>query len=392
MKRNYYARSLSLLLSIATLLTVTAGCSSSKSAQAPAAAQASSTSAAESKASAAADTGKLPAADVAEQGYDHYDKAVTYQEAESKLGPMPKISKDLKIGYVCKTFENEFWRMQKEGAEEAAKKLNAAGYKVTMEVRAAQQESDEQGQLAILSDMVNKKYDGILLSPISDGNLVPGIEEAVKSNIQMTVVMDAFVPNVDNTVGAWHYHAGEQAAEWISKKSGGKGEVAIIQGLPKSPAARERTNGFKAWFEKNNPEMKIVAVQNADWDRMKSKEIADIWMKQYPDLKGIYANNDTMAMGALESIKTANKVGKCLIVGTDGTSEAIKSIKAGELDASINFYPYYMAQIGTEMLIRKLGGQTVPKVIYAPQGVVEKSNADKNPEEVIGWKGYNFEK
>lgn len=332
----------------------------------------------------------LPAADVAEQGYDHYDKAVNYEQAIKQLGPMTKTDKPIRLGYVCKTFENEFWRMQKEGAEAAAKALNAAGFKVTLDVRAAQQETDEQGQLAILNDMVNKKYDAILVSPISDGNLIPGIESAVKANIPLTVVMDAFVPQIDSTVGAWHYHAGEQAAEWINAKAGGEGEVAIIMGMPKSPAARERTNGFKDWYAKNNPKMKIVAVQNADWDRMKANEIASIWMKQYPDLKGIYCNNDTMAMGAIEAIKSADRLGKCVVVGTDGTSEAINSIKGKELDASINFFPFYMAQIGTEMLVRKIQGQTVPKVLYAPQGVVDITNVNSDPETVIGWTGYKY--
>lgn len=333
----------------------------------------------------------LPAADVAEQGYDHYDKAIQYsKELEAQLGPIPKLNKEIKIGYVCKTFENEFWRMQKEGAEAAEKALKEAGYNVTIDVKAAQQETDEQGQLAILNDMINQGYDGILMSPISDGNLIPGIENAAKNNIEMTVIMDAFVPNIDVTVGAWHYNAGRQAAEWINEKAGGSGEVAIIQGMPKSPAARERTLGFQEWFAENNPEIEIVSVQNADWDRMKAKEIADIWMKQYPDMKGIYCNNDTMAMGALEAILAAKS--DCVVVGTDGTSEAIESIKAGELDASVNFYPYYMAQIGTEMLVRKIAGQEdIPKVIYAPQGIIDASNVNDDPATSIGWEGFQYE-
>ena len=146
-------------------------------------------------------------------------------------------------------------------------------------------------------DMVNKGYDGIVLSPIADGNLVPGVEKAVEKGIEMVVNNDAFMPEIDVTCGAWHWQAGELAAEWVNEQIGGEGQVAVIQGTPKNPAARSRTESFKQWFADNSPNVEIVDVQNGDWDRMKSKDIADTWMKKFPDLKAIYANNDTMAMG-----------------------------------------------------------------------------------------------
>jgi len=336
----------------------------------------------------------LPAADVAEQGYDFYDGAMTYGDAIAKLGPIPKPDKALQLGYVCKAFENEFWRMQKEGAEHVVSQLQDMGYDIKIDVRAAQGETDEQGQLAVFSDMINKSYDGILVSAISAGNLVPGAEEANEKGIEMVVSMDAFMPQVESTVGAWHYQAGQLAAEYINEAIGGKGEVAIIQGLPKASPAITRTEGFKKWFEDNNPDVKVVAVQNADWDRMKAKDTMDIWLKQYPNLKGVYANNDTMAMGALEAVRAVDKIGSIVIVGTDGTSEAKDSIANGELTATVDSFPYYMAQISTEMLIRKLMGQDVPKVIYSPQVVVDSKNVSTDALEImnsVGWDGPKFE-
>ncbi len=347
---------------------------------------------AEASASAGAADSGLPAADVAEQGIDYYDGAMTYAEAKEKLGPLPVSAEEVKIGYVCKAFENEFWRMQKEGAEKAAEDLKAAGMNITMDVRSAQAETDEQGQLAVMSDMINKKYNGLLVSPIAEGNLLPGVENAAKEGIAMTVVNDAFMPQIPVTVGAWHLEAAELAAQWVNEKIGGEGKVAIIQGLPKAPPARTRTEGFKNWFAKNNPKVEVVAIQNADWDRMKAKDVADVWMKQYPDLKAIYANNDTMAMGALEAVKAADKLGECLVVGTDGTSEARGSIEGGGLSATVDSFPYYMSQIGTEMLLRQIAGQDVPKVIYSPQAIIDSTNVKEDPAKLIGWTGIEVAK
>lgn len=65
-------------------------------------------------------------------------------------------------------------------------------------------------------------------------------------------------------------------------------EVAIVIGMPKAFAARQRTSGFEDWIAKNAPDMKVVAKQNADWDRAKAKDLAETWIKQYPGNKGYF--------------------------------------------------------------------------------------------------------
>lgn len=325
---------------------------------------------------------ELPGADVEAQGYDFYDGAVQYNDLRETLGPVPAIDHALTIGFATKTFENEFWRMEKEGAEAGAKLFQDAGYDVTIDVRGAQTETDEEGQLTLLMDMVNKNYDGILVSGISAGNLVPGMEAAMEKGIDMTTVMDAFVPYTSTTVGAWHYQAGVQGSEWIYNKIGGKGKVACITGLSQATAAQARTQGFNDFF-KDKADIEIVNVQNGDWDRQKAYDITETMLQQHPDLAGIYCNNDTMAMGALEAIFNAGS--DCVVVGTDGTSEAIESIKAGELDATVDFFPSTMGAIGVEIQIRKLAGQELPKVIYAPQCVRDAENIDKSFADIFGY-------
>ena len=356
------------------------GCAAEE--QAPAAQTPADTTAAPDAAEAPAASGELPSADVEAQGYDFYDKAVQYNDIRESLGAVPAIEGPIQLGFACKTFENEFWRMEKEGAEAGAKYFQDAGYDVKIDVRGAQTETDEEGQLTLLMDMVNKGYDGLLVSGISAGNLVPGMEAALEAGIDMTTIMDAFVPHASTTVGAWHYQAGVQASEWIYNTIGGKGKVACITGLSQATAAQARTQGFNDFFG-DKEGIEIVAVQNGDWDRQKAYDITMTLLQQHPDLAGIYCNNDTMAMGSLEAINACDS--DCVVVGTDGTSEAIDSIKAGELDATVDFFPNVMAAIGVEMQVRKLMGQELPKVIYAPQCVRDAANIDKSFEDIFGY-------
>ena len=324
----------------------------------------------------------LPGADVAEQGYDFYDKAVSYNDIREDLKAIPKLDKKVTLGFATKTFENEFWRMEGEGAETAEKNFQDAGYDLTVDVRGAQTETDEEGQLTLLMDMVNKGYDGILVSGISEANLVPGMEAAMEAGIDLTTVMDAFTPYSSTTVGAWHYQAGVQGAEWIYNTIGQKGQVACITGLSQATAAQARTQGFNDFYS-DKSDIEVVAVQNGDWDRQKAYDITETLLQQYPDLGGIYCNNDTMAMGALEAVTAADS--DCVVVGTDGTSEAVESIKAGGMDATVDFFPNVMSQIAVEMQVRKLAGEEVPKVVYAPQSIRDASNADASFEEIFGY-------
>ena len=148
--------------------------------------------------------------------------------------------------------------------------------------------------------------------------------------------------------------------------------------MAKAFAARERTAGFEDWIKDNNSGLNIVAEQNADWDRTKAKDLAATWLTQYPDLKAIFCNNDDMALGVVEAVEEA---------GTDtlGIGEAYDSIRAGKLDATVDSFPFYMAQVAIECTLRSLAGQSLPSCVATPQALISSENVDKDAAEIIGW-------
>lgn len=309
---------------------------------------------------------------------------IDYNDLRDQLGSVPAPQGDVQLGAVAKAFENEYWRTLKEGYEEAESSLKDSGYNVSIDVRSAQGEGDEQGQLTIVMDMINKGYNGLLLSPISDGNLVPGVDEALKAGIPVVNVNDGLIANAPNFVGPRAIQNGELAAEWIANKLNGEGEVAIVIGMPKAFAARQRTAGFEQYMAANAPGINIVEKQNADWDRAKAKDLADTWIKKHPDLKAIFCNNDTMALGVVEAVKASGK--DILVVGVDGIGEAYESIRNGGLSATIDSFPFYKSQIAVEVTLRIMGGQEVPRVVWTPQALIDPTNVDTAATEIIGWK------
>lgn len=312
------------------------------------------------------------------------EAGIMIDEVRQQFGAaVPKPAEGTRVGAVAKQFQNEYWRTLKEGYEEGAKKAAEAGVNIEVDVQAALDENDEQGQLAIVNNMVNKKYSVLLLSPISDGNLVPGVESALQKNIPVINVNDGLIKNAPNFVGPKADQNGELAAEWIAEKLDGKGQVAVVIGMPKAFAARQRTLGFETWMQKNAPGIEVVAKQNADWDRNKAKELASTWIKNYPDLKAIFCNNDGMALGVVEAVKDSGK--DILIVGVDGIGEAYDSIRKGELDATIDSFPFYKSQIALECSLRVLAGQKLPRVIWTPQALIDSSNVNVPAAEIIKW-------
>ena len=388
-------RLLATLLACAMTATLLAGCGGGTDDAAETATETTeeTTDAAETEEAAEETTDAAETEETAEETTETADTHVNYNDIKEELGAIPAAAKDMSfnIGFCGKAFENEFWRMEKEGMEAAAAALQELGLDVTATAQSAAGESDVQGQETVMKAMSNGDYDALMVAPIADSNLTAAIEAAQEAGIPMTYVNDKDA-NVDlPEVVADHKGTAEMAAEWIAQKIGGTGQVAVIQGLPTAEAARLRTDCFVEYMEANYPDIEVVSRQNADWDRTKAKDIATTIIQNNPEIKAFYANNDTMAMGVLEAVKEQDLLGKVLIVGTDGTSEALDSIKAGELSATINCFPYYQAQVALEMLVRTLAGQEVPEKIYSPLAIIDSDNCNTDNEEIIGWTGFAVE-
>lgn len=314
---------------------------------------------------------------------DKVEDAMSIEEVREQNGTEVPVAADLTLGAIAKSFSNEFWRTLEEGYGAAEEAVNAAGVNVTIQVDGPTDENDEIGQQTMTDNMVNQGYDAIMASPISDANLTASIETANEAGVTTVNVNDGLIAAASYYVGPNAYQNGQLAAEWVSEKLGDEGQVGIVIGMAKAFAAIERTDGFKDWIADNNSGLEVVAEQNADWDRQKAKELAATWIQQYPDMKAIFCNNDTMALGVVEAVEEAEA--DILVVGVDGVGEAYDSIRAGKLDATIDSFPYYMAQVATECTLRVLAGQDMPRVVATPQALIDAENVDMEAAEIIGW-------
>ncbi len=285
---------------------------------------------------------------------------------------------------ILKTLSNDFWAKMKTGIEKEAEKLG-----VKVDIFAAQNEEDTAGQLTILENCLAKNYKAIGVAPLSPTNLINGIVQANEKGIYVMNIDEKIdinsLRNAGGSVIAFattdNEAVGEKGAKFIINKLGKDGgDVAIIEGKAGNASGESRKAGATKTF-KDAEKIKLVASQPADWDRQKALDTATGYIQMYPQLKAIYCCNDTMALGALQAVINAGKLGKIIVVGTDGSAEALESVKAGQLDATVAQDP---AEIGAASLRKmveavknkpKIDPNAAPETIPVDSYIVTKENA-----------------
>jgi ribose transport system substrate-binding protein len=151
---------------------------------------------------------------------------------------------------------------------------------------------------------------------------------------------------VDGYVGADNKEGGKLAGTMMVKALGGKGKVAVIEGIRGVDNAEARRAGFEKGVE---GKLDIVAKESANWKMDEASNKVQSILAAHPDITGIFCANDMMALGAAKAVKQAGKTGKVKIIGYDNIKEAQDAIKAGEMYATIEQHPELMGRYGAKM-------------------------------------------
>lgn len=301
----------------------------------------------------------------------------------SQLGSMPKLNNGEKVGVLVISLTNPYWVNMKNCYEKAGEELG-----INVEVLAAPTEGDTTAQLETLDGMAVKDYNAIIFSPIDQNNLIPGIIRANQANIPVInlgpgVNEDALKEqggHLDGRITIDFENQGKIAAEDMIKYMPEGGKVAIIQGISGAGQSEGRTTGAKEVFE-STEDIELVSVQPGDWDRNKAYNIATDLIQAHPDLKGIFACNDVMALAAVEALETAGKRNGVVIYGVDFTGEAQEAINEGRLDGSVTYSSAAYSKAGLLLALKIAQGQEVKEAVYSPLVVVNRDNIN----EFDGW-------
>ncbi|MEU5279540.1 substrate-binding domain-containing protein [Streptomyces asoensis] len=271
-----------------------------------------------------------------------------------------------KVGLALSTLNNPFFVQIQSGAKAEAKKLG-----VDLTVTDAQNDASQQANQ--LQNFTSSGLDSIIVNPVDSDAASNSVKAADKAKIPV-IAVDRGVnkATVDALVASDNVAGGELAARTVAEKLGGTGRIVILQGQAGTSAARERAEGFAKGL-KAFPGIQVLAQQPADFDRTKGLDVMSNLLQAHPDVQGVIAANDEMALGAIKALGT--KAGKSVqVVGFDGTPDGLTAVENGTLYASVAQQPSQLGRIAVDNALKALQGKKVEQTVKVPVKVVTKEN------------------
>ncbi len=295
-------------------------------------------------------------------GNQEAEKAPAANSNKVKKNP---YTEDIKIAYIAhdlSTPNNQAWL---EGIERECASWD------NIVVQSFNGESSAETQVKIMSDVINQKYDAIILQ-CSDGTaLAPSVDEAEKAGIPViTLNLDAYTVH-SALVMAVDYDAGRMVADEMAKEINEKGDVVIIQGVAGLTRTDNLEKGFRDTIAKY-PDIKILDAQSASFEKETAITVMNSFLQNYDKIDGVFCINDAMAEGAALAVQSAGRKGEMVIWGADGESDALAMIESGDMTGTIYTNSWDEGSTAAKIALLMIGSEYDSAVLTeTPQVIME---------------------
>lgn len=287
--------------------------------------------------------------------------------ASSSKEVTKKAAKDLKLGVSISTTNNPYFVAMKDGLDKFAGEK-----KVSLKVADAQDDAARQAD--DIQNFISQNVDAILINPVDSKAVVSSIKATNSANIPVILIdRGSEGGDVLTTVASDNVEAGKMAAEFVVKELGEKAKAFELSGVPGASATVDRGKGFNKIAK---TKLDVLSSQSANFDRAKALNTAQNMIQGHKDVQVIFAQNDEMALGAAQAVKSAG-LKDILIVGIDGQPDAHDAIKNGDITATIAQQPAKMGEIAIQAAIDHYQGKKVKKTTVSPIYLVTKETVDQ---------------
>ena len=273
-----------------------------------------------------------------------------------------------RIGLSVSTLNNPFFVTLRDGAQSAADEAGAELIVSDAQNDTAQQQDD-------IQNFVTQQVNVILVNPVDSDAVVPAIEAANQANIPV-IALDrgASGGELATTIASDNVQGGNLAGEELIRLVG-SGSVAQLEGTPGADPARDRGQGFQDAIDAQSA-VEVVASQSANFDRAEGLNVAENILQANPDIAGIFAQNDEMALGAVQAL--GDSAGDDVkVVGFDAIEDALSAIQDGTMNATVAQQPAEIGSLGVENAISVINGESVEENIPVEVQLVTQENVSE---------------
>ncbi|MBI5930806.1 MAG: sugar ABC transporter substrate-binding protein [Chloroflexi bacterium] len=252
-----------------------------------------------------------------------------------------------------------------------------------------ERETDIEGQVAIVEQLVQRDIDAISINPINANAMIAGVTVANEMGVPVfmhNLITPIAEGHVVEYIGYDQWSGAANLAAYVCQvlanqqaveMPAAKGSVFILTGIPGFHTNR-RTGGFKYGLKQNCPNVQVVGEQTAEWEREKALQVATTALQQHPDIDVFFGNSDEMAIGAALAAQqmglTINQ--DIFSVGIDGNDVTLNLIREGTLTATLGVYPNRMGHVVIEQINKLFNGAKIPYVLLTPSTVVTSANLE----------------
>jgi ribose transport system substrate-binding protein len=271
------------------------------------------------------------------------------------------------IALFTKNQTNPYFKTIRVAAQAAAKALNVE----VVDYIPTKADSIPE-QMSQIEDAITKRPDAAVFIPVDSKALVPGVEKFNVAKIPVVNLVDrAEGGEFVSFMGCDDYQVSLETARYLLQKMNGKGNVIIIEGQSGSSNNQKRVAGFRKALEEF-PNVKLLAAQTGEFQRVKALQVTENLLQAHRQIDGILAANDAMALGAIEALDAANR--KAMVIGINGTKEAVDAVKAGKLLATGDCDGFLQGCMGVMGAVRHLRNMPIPKEVIFPITVFDSTN------------------
>lgn len=281
-----------------------------------------------------------------------------------------------KVALVMKSLANEFFLTMEDGAKTYQKEHPGDFDLISNGIK---DESDTGSQIRIVEQMIVSRVNALVIAPADSKALIPVIKRAMDAGITVVNIDNRLDPAVLQSkqlsvpfVGPDNRKGARLVGDYLAGRLATGDQVGIIEGVPTTTNAQQRTAGFKDAMDAAG--MKIVSVQSGNWEIRKGNEVASAMLNEYPDLKALLAGNDSMALGAVSAVRSAGRTGQVQVVGYDNIKAIAPMLADGRVLASADQFAAKQAVYGILAALKMLKGE---------QPGVDADNVIQTPVELV---------
>ena len=227
--------------------------------------------------------------------------------------------------------------------------------------------NDIEKQVAAIETFISLGVDAIVCSPLDYMGSVPGVKMANEAGIPYVACNVEIDPSAGDFiyVGSLNYDAGVIQGDYMAKVLPANAKIVYLRGTEGMEHTNARREGVQDALLNVRSDVELLAEMTAEYSRAEGMMVMEDWIQAFPQIDGVLAANDEMALGALEALKGAGISG-VLIGGIDGTTEAKQCVQDDTFAITVLQNAKGQAIESLNAALKLINGETVEKRIVVP--------------------------